>query len=61
MSLTLSRPYENGRRFGLSSAVEAGNGVRDGAVESAGIGDGMVGELMRLEIAPASLDSLPRT
>ena len=36
--------------------VEAGDGVRDGAFESVGIGEGMVGELMLLEVAPASFD-----
>ena len=36
--------------------VEAGDGVRDGAGESVGIGEGSVGELMLLEVAPASLD-----
>jgi hypothetical protein len=36
--------------------VEAGNSVRDGAGESVGIGERAVGELMLLEIAPASLD-----
>ena len=36
--------------------VEAGDSVRDGAGESIGIGEGSVGELMLLEVAPASLD-----
>ena len=45
----------------LSLVVEAGDSVRDGAGESVGIGEGLVSELMLLEVAPASFDSLPRT
>ena len=45
----------------LSLVVEAGDSIRDGVGESIGIGEGSVGELMLLEVAPASLDSLPRT
>src|SRR5215218_754192 len=55
-SRTLSRPPANGRWMGLSLVVEAGDRVRDGAGESIGIGEGAVGELMLLEVAPASLD-----
>src|SRR3954449_4886294 len=40
----------------LSLVVETGDSVRDGAGESIGIGEGAVGELMLLEVAPASLD-----
>src|SRR5215210_7492028 len=40
----------------LSLVVEAGDSVRDGAFESIGIGEGAVGELVLLEVAPASLD-----
>src|SRR4051794_37849722 len=40
----------------LSLLVEAGDGVRDGAFESVGIGEGEIGEIMLLEVAPASLD-----
>jgi hypothetical protein len=36
--------------------VETGDSVRDGVGESIGIGEGSVGELMLLEVAPASLD-----
>ena len=36
--------------------VAAGDGVMDGAVESIGIDEGGVGEIMLLEVAPASLD-----
>jgi hypothetical protein len=36
--------------------VAAGDGVMDGAVESIGIDEGAVGEIMLLEVAPASLD-----
>src|ERR1044072_3736378 len=42
--------------MGLSFVVETGDGIRDGAGESVGIGEGTVGELMLLEVAPASLD-----
>ena len=42
--------------MGLPLVVETGDGVRDGAGESVGIGEGVVGELMLLEVAPASLD-----
>ena len=45
----------------LSLVVETGDSIRDGAGESIGIGEGTIGELMLLEVAPASLDSLPRT
>src|SRR6185437_1010408 len=40
----------------LSLVVEAGDSIRNGAGESVGIGEGAVGELMLLEVAPASLD-----
>ncbi len=36
--------------------VETGDSVRDGAGESVGIGEGIIGEIMLLEVAPASLD-----
>jgi len=36
--------------------VETGDGVRDGAGESVSIDEGSVGELMLLEVAPASFD-----
>src|SRR3569833_3635467 len=40
----------------LSFVVETGDGIRDGAGESVGIGEGAISELMLLEIAPASFD-----
>jgi hypothetical protein len=40
----------------LSLVVEAGDSVMDGMVESVGIGKGVVGEIMLLEVAPASFD-----
>jgi hypothetical protein len=40
----------------LPLVVETGDGVRNGAFESVGIGEGAVGELMLFEVAPASLD-----
>jgi hypothetical protein len=36
--------------------VEAGDSVRDGTFESVGISEGAIGELMLLEVAPASFD-----
>src|SRR5215212_6490403 len=42
--------------MGLSLVVEAGGRLMDGAVESVDIGEGVVGELMLLEITPASFD-----
>src|SRR3954454_21236604 len=53
---SLSRPPANGRWMGLSFVVEVGDSVRDGAFESVGIGEGTIGEVMLLEVAPASLD-----
>jgi len=40
----------------VSLVVERGDSVRDGAGKSIGIGEGAVGELMLLEVAPASFD-----
>src|SRR3954452_23481834 len=40
----------------LSFVVEAGDRVRDGASESVGVSESAVGELMLLEVAPASFD-----
>ena len=40
----------------LSLVVETGDSVRDGAGESLGIGEGAIGQIMLLEVAPASLD-----
>ena len=42
--------------MGLPLVVEAGDSVRDGAGESVGIGESAIGELMLLEVTPASLD-----
>ena len=42
--------------MGLSFAVETDDGIRDGAGKSVGIGEGAIGELMLLEVAPASFD-----
>src|SRR3954452_7357967 len=52
----LSSPPANGRWMGLSFVVEAGNSVGDGAFESVGIGEGTIGQIMLLEVAPASFD-----
>jgi len=40
----------------LSLVVETRDSVRDGVGASIGIGEGSIGELMLLEVAPASLD-----
>jgi hypothetical protein len=40
----------------LALAIETGDSVLDDVVESVGIDEGAIGELMLLEIAPASLD-----
>src|SRR5690242_18873117 len=40
----------------LPLVIESGDSIRDGAGESVGIGEGAVGELMLLEVAPASFD-----
>ena len=42
--------------MGLPLVVETGDGVRDGTGESVGINERAIGELMLLEIAPASFD-----
>src|SRR3954452_19438746 len=42
--------------MGLSFVVETGDSVRDGAFESVGIGKGTIGQIMLLEVAPASFD-----
>src|SRR5918911_5294087 len=40
----------------LSLVVEVGDRVRDGAGESVGVSESAVGELMLLEVAPASFN-----
>jgi hypothetical protein len=40
----------------LSLVVEAGDNLRDGAGESVGVSESAVGELMLLEVAPASFN-----
>src|SRR4051794_24670762 len=52
----LSRSPANGRWIGLSFVVEVGDSVRDSAFESVGIGEGTIGQIMLLEVAPASFD-----
>src|SRR3954467_5060115 len=54
--IALSRSPANGRWIGLSFVVEVGGSVRDGAFESVGIGEGTLGQIMLLEVAPASFD-----
>ena len=52
----LSSPYGNVRGMRLSLVVETGDSVVDRAFESIGIGDGAIGQIMLLEVAPASFD-----
>src|SRR5947209_18713392 len=40
----------------LSLVVEAGDSIRDGVGESVGIGEGTIGQIMLLEVAPTSFD-----
>src|ERR1044072_2971322 len=40
----------------LPLVVETGDSVRDGTGESVGIGEGAIGEVMLLQVTPASLD-----
>src|SRR4051794_37525130 len=42
--------------MGLSLMVETGDSVRDCPFESVGIGKGTIGQIMLLEVTPASLD-----
>src|SRR5919202_449359 len=42
--------------MGVALVGETGDSIGDGAFESVGIGEGVIGELMLLEVAPASLD-----
>jgi hypothetical protein len=42
--------------MGLSLMVERGDSVMDDITESVDIGEGIVGELMLFEVAPASFD-----
>ena len=45
----------------LTLVVETGDSVMEGMGESIRIGKGAVSEITLLEVAPAALDSLPRT
>jgi len=42
--------------MGDALAVEIGDGVMDGLVERGGVGEGLVGEMMSLKVAPDELD-----
>ena len=52
----LSRNSRLGQRNGHALAVEVVDGVVDGLVERGDVGEGLVGEMMRLEVAPDRLD-----
>ena len=52
----LSRDSWHGQRIGDALAVEIDDGVMDGLVEGGEVCEGLVGEVMGLEIAPDRLD-----
>src|ERR1700723_1794514 len=52
----LSRDSQFGQRIMGPLAVEICDGVVDGVVERDGVGEGLVGEVMGLEVAPDRLD-----
>src|SRR5277367_6309737 len=52
----LSRDSALGQRMGEALAVAIGDGAMDGVVERGGVGEGLVGEMMRLEVAPHRFD-----
>src|SRR6202020_1450213 len=52
----LSRDSQFGQRIRGPLAVEICDGVVDGVVERDGVGEGLVGEVMGLEVAPDRLD-----
>src|SRR4029077_17844198 len=52
----LSRDSWRGQRIGDALAVEIDDGVMDGLVEGGDVGEGLVGEVMGLKIAPDRLD-----
>ncbi len=52
----LSRDSWHGERIGDALAVEIDDGVMDGLVEGGEVCEGLVGEVMGLEIAPDRLD-----
>ena len=56
MTNGLSRDSRFGQRNGHALLVEVVNGSVDGLVEVCGIGEGLMGEVMRLEIAPDGFD-----
>ena len=53
---SLSRDSQFGQRIRDPLAVEICDGVVDGVVERDGVGEGLVGEVMGLEVAPDRLD-----
>src|SRR5271168_3413934 len=56
ISPLLSRDSALGQRMGEALAVAIGDGAMDGVVERGGVGEGLVGEMMRLEVAPHRFD-----
>lgn len=52
----LSRDSYLVQRNGLALLIEGLDGFMDGLVKRVGVGEGLVGEVMRLEIAPDGFD-----
>ena len=52
----LSRDSLFDQRIGVSLGVQGGYGGVDGAIRSLGVGKGLVGQMMRVEIVPDNLD-----
>jgi hypothetical protein len=52
----LSRESDVDQRFGAALVVQIVDGGVDGPVEGGGVGEGLVGQMMRLEIVPDNLD-----
>src|SRR6516165_6488458 len=52
----LSRDSLNDQRIEGSLLVQVGHGCMDGAIERIGVSEGVMGEMVRLEIAPDHLD-----
>jgi hypothetical protein len=52
----LSRDSLNDQRIDGSLLVQGGHGCMDGAVEGVGVSEGLMGQMVRLEIVPDNLD-----
>src|SRR5215469_10308627 len=56
VSSDLSRDSLNDQRIDGSLLVQGGHGCMDGAVEGVGVSEGVMGQMVRLEIVPDNLD-----